>query len=340
MSKGNTTKTYLILSASYGSGHVRAAEALAEHLTNAGHTTVHKDLLSFFSERQSRLLRAPYLYLMRHAPRIYGIGYALLQYRIPLAIFKLSYQPIIRFIDKNILSYISSIQPDYICCTHFTWGEILDRYITNNIDMAPYYMVVTDYTYHSIWKNIYSEGYFLGAEDVRKKFLLANIPKNKLFVTGIPVSPIFSDFQTTQRTGITILLGGYGLTFPKTYIDTIISDTHRHTPIHIICGNNPALQAKIHAMYQHTSHVTVHGWVTNVQEYICTSEYVLTKTGGITITECLTAGTPIKALPPIPGQETDNYYFLNSHNLLAPNTKQKNTDVIPVFSLQRTPWMK
>jgi processive 1,2-diacylglycerol beta-glucosyltransferase len=336
MPQDNNTKTFLILSASYGSGHVRAAEALVEHLTQAGYTASHIDLLSFASPLQARILRAPYIILMRHFPQVYGWLYHILTYPIILTILRISYTPIILLYQKKIRTRIIHTNVDTIICTHFTWGDILDRFIDQDIDIPPYYMVVTDYTYHPMWKNTHGKGYLLGAESIRTKCIKAGILPELLYVTGIPVSPKFGVPYTSKKDRITILLGGYGLVYPTHTIKETIH-TYPDTPIHIVCGNNRALVHKLQKRYGHIPHVTIHGWIDTIQEYIRNSIFVITKTGGITITECLVAQIPIQALDPIPGQEEENYMFLADNQLLFPDIQQKDRNVIPIFNPNELP---
>lgn len=338
MGKDNIKKSYLILSASYGSGHVRAAEALVEHLSTEGHTATHTDLLSFVSPMVANILRAPYIILMQRFPTLYGWIYTLLQYPTGLRLLQASYNPIIWSKKKAILSCIEQAKADIIICTHFTWGEILDALIDEGVSVPRYYMVVTDYTYHPMWRHKYGAGYLVGSTDVRDMFIAGGISPKLLHVSGIPVSPLFQTTHIPTKDRITILLGGYGLVSPVTKISNIIT-SYPDTPIHIICGKNNTLVKKLQKKYRATDTVHVHGWIDSVHTYICSSFFVVTKTGGITTTECLVAGTPIDAIAPIPGQETSNYLFLKQHNLLHPHTRQKNTEAIPVFDISHVPFL-
>ena len=58
------------------------------------------------------------------------------------------------------------------------------------------------------------------------------------------------------------------------------------------------------------SNVQVLGYTNQVPELMSVSDLVVTKPGGLTITESLASGLPIVAINPIPGQEEENAEFL------------------------------
>jgi processive 1,2-diacylglycerol beta-glucosyltransferase len=68
------------------------------------------------------------------------------------------------------------------------------------------------------------------------------------------------------------------------------------------------------------------------------SDLVITKPGGLTTTESLASGLPIIVINPIPGQETENAEFLESHNVGFWIKKNDNIEekLYSIFNNQET----
>ena len=56
--------------------------------------------------------------------------------------------------------------------------------------------------------------------------------------------------------------------------------------------------------------IKILGYTNKVPELMAISSYVITKPGGLTVTECLASKLPIVIINPIPGQEEENATFL------------------------------
>jgi processive 1,2-diacylglycerol beta-glucosyltransferase len=109
----------LILSASGGAGHIRAAEALhrTARQSNLPLTTEHYDCLDFTSKSFKRLYADTYLHLVNRTPELWGYLYQKAEskpYRKKglLELFD-------HFNYKRYLQFLSRFRPDAIVCTHF-----------------------------------------------------------------------------------------------------------------------------------------------------------------------------------------------------------------------------
>lgn len=54
------------------------------------------------------------------------------------------------------------------------------------------------------------------------------------------------------------------------------------------------------------------GYVNNVEELMTAADVIITKAGGLTVSEALTKGLPLVIFKPIPGQEEENAKFLKN----------------------------
>src|SRR5260370_19342314 len=126
----NRKPRVLILSASSGAGHVRAAQALERAFRAQGNCEVeHIDALQHVSKLFQRLYDKAYIRMVRRAPDLMGLLYEQTDkpWRHPrerLAMDRLNTQPMIRLLKK--------IQPDLCVATHrsgwiFFSRRIIDR---------------------------------------------------------------------------------------------------------------------------------------------------------------------------------------------------------------------
>src|SRR5258708_25304946 len=113
----------LILSASSGAGHVRAAQALEKAFRAQGNCEVeHIDALQHVSKLFQRLYDKAYIRMVRRAPDLMGLLYEQTDKpsrhpRERLAMCRLNTQPMIGLLKR--------IQPDMCASTHFLPAEIL-----------------------------------------------------------------------------------------------------------------------------------------------------------------------------------------------------------------------
>jgi UDP-N-acetylglucosamine:LPS N-acetylglucosamine transferase len=161
----NRKARVLVLSASSGAGHVRAAQALEKAFLARGDSTVeHIDALTHVSKVFQQLYDKAYIKMVRRAPGLMGLLYDGTDqpWRHPrprLALDRLNTQPMIRMLKK--------LQPDLCIATHFLPAEILAWLIAKNKLPARHAIVVTDYDVHARWlcRTVRGAGKLAGGED-------------------------------------------------------------------------------------------------------------------------------------------------------------------------------
>src|SRR5260370_39345068 len=125
----NRKPRVLILSASSGAGHVRAAQALEKAFRTQGNCEVeHIDALQHVSKLFQRLYDKAYIRMVRRAPDLMGLLYEQTDkpWRHPrerLAMYLLNTQPMIRLLKQ--------IHPDLCVATHVRLAEILPGRFAN-----------------------------------------------------------------------------------------------------------------------------------------------------------------------------------------------------------------
>src|SRR5205807_3798080 len=139
----------LLLSATSGAGHVRAAQALEKAFLACGDCVVeHIDALQYVSRLFRRVYDKAYIAMVRRAPELMGLLYERTDqpWRHPrrrLALDRLNTGPMIRLLKR--------IQPDLCVATHFLPAEIIAWLIAKRKLRAHNAIVVTDYDVHAMW---------------------------------------------------------------------------------------------------------------------------------------------------------------------------------------------
>jgi processive 1,2-diacylglycerol beta-glucosyltransferase len=147
----NSKPRVLLLSASSGAGHVRAAQALEKAFAARGDCAVeHIDTIEYVSKLFQRVYDKAYISMVRRAPELMGVLYDRLDEpwhhpRRRLAMDRLNTGPMIRMLKR--------VQPDLCVATHFLAAEIVAWLIAKRKLRAHNAIVVTDYDRSSCWQS-------------------------------------------------------------------------------------------------------------------------------------------------------------------------------------------
>ena len=105
--------------------------------------------------------------------------------------------------------------------------------------------------------------------------------------------------------------GGNGAKTSLPYLLKVI-ENNLDADIFFVCGKSEELKKKAEGMVKRhgANNIKVLGFIDNGPEYMAISDFVITKPGGITITECLCFRKPMVLIRGFGGQENDNYRYL------------------------------
>jgi processive 1,2-diacylglycerol beta-glucosyltransferase len=310
----------LILSASAGAGHVRAAQAIEKAFVQLGAARKirHVDTLDYTNVVFRRLYSEAYLEMVNSAPEVLGWLYDYLDQpwknqRRRLALDRLNTRPFIKLIEQY--------QPEITVCTHFLPAEIISWLRAEGRLASPQAIVVTDLDIHAMWLCSHYERYFVALEETRTHLARLGVPAEKIIVSGIPCDPIFSEVkdkvEMRRKHGLkpdctTIMLsaGGFGSDSVENILSSLLELQHEAQVV-AISGRNEELRQKLTSLvecYPHKTRVAVKvvGYTTEMDEYMSASDLMLGKPGGLTTSEALAKGLVFVIVNPIPGQEERN----------------------------------
>jgi processive 1,2-diacylglycerol beta-glucosyltransferase len=311
----------LLLSASSGAGHVRAAQALEKAFAARGDCVVeHIDTIQYVSKLFQRVYDKAYISMVRRAPELMGVLYERTDQpwqhpRRRLALDRLNTAPMIRLLKR--------VQPDLCVCTHFLSAEIVAWLIAKRKLRAHNAIVVTDYDVHAMWLCRTVDRYYVAIDEATEYLARIGVPREKLRVTGIPIDPLFAkplDRGETRRalgldpaaSVILVSAGGYGIG-PVEHLVNDLLELERPWQIVAIAGKAEKVHKRLEEISRSagnlpsgTSRLVPVGFTTDMDKYMAAADLLVGKAGGLTTSEALARALPMALIEPIPGQEERN----------------------------------
>ena len=310
----------LVLSASAGAGHIRAAQAVERAFArlNAAEEIRHIDTLEFTNKVFRRLYSNLYIDMVNKTPELLGWLYDYLDKpwkneRRRLVLDKLNTRPFVKM--------LRDYQPDIAVCTHFLPAEIISWLKAKKRLATQQAIVVTDLDVHAMWLCRHYEHYFVALDETRAHLEALGIPAGKITVSGIPIDPVFAEPKNKQamrekhglrrdRTTILISAGGFGVGPIQNMVTSLF---HLRHPAQVvaICGRSAELKERVERLAakhptDHRVALKVVGYTTEMDEYMSASDVIVGKPGGLTTSEALAKGLVMVIVNPIPGQEERN----------------------------------
>ncbi len=321
----NASPRILVLSASVGAGHLRAAQAvelaLREVVPQA--TVRNVDVLELTNAAFRRLYGKAYLDLVNRAPHVLGYFYDLMDQpsrsgrnrggKLRLAVEKMNLRAFIRFLKDDPW--------DLVINTHFLPAEIIASLRRKGELTVPQVTATTDFETHRLWVNQPCDHYFTATAEGAEYLIHWGVPRETVTVTGIPIHPVFSKpkdrGECLQRLGLSAdrpvvlqLAGGFGVG-PIAKLFGALLEVEKPMQLVVIAGRNEAVKAQLATVAPPERHrVKILGFTDQIDELMAVADLVVTKPGGLTTSETLARGAVMVIVNPIPGQESRNSDFL------------------------------
>ena len=189
-------RSFLIIAASIGSGHIKAAEAVSDEL-RIKYPDASIEIVDFTEWKISwatAFMKACYLFMLKFIPNLYELMYRFTGGKAG----GLSVQSLISAITSaDIASLVKKYKPDAIVCTHpFPAGAASWRKERHPEEFL-FSTVITDYSVHQMWIYTNADCYFVAREAMKTDLISAGLPADNVWVTGIPVKASFH--QTEGR---------------------------------------------------------------------------------------------------------------------------------------------
>ena len=321
----------LIFYASYGGGHLHAAQSIGNCIIN-NYPNMEVELIDcmkYVNKTIEKVTTAAYREMAKKAPWAWGRIYSDSQ-KGPLAHISSRSN---KMMAIKLLKLLREKQPDLIISTH-PFGSQMCSYLKRKgkID-AKIATIMTDFAPHDQWLvgNDFTDYYFVAHDKMKQYLISKNIPESKVFATGIPISDrflkpyskekILKEYNLSEEKKTVLFFGGgeFGLGKTRTtqIFETFVKSKH-NIQIIAIAGRNKKMKANFQEIVTNnnkSAFVKILEFTNKVPELMSISDLVVTKPGGLTTSESLASRLPMVIINPIPGQEEENAEFLENKGI-------------------------
>lgn len=331
MNQSSATKRprILVVSATVGSGHNTAAKAIIAGLGQRGldADVEFVDILTFTPWWFRAYYAGGFALLMTRLGWLYGLGFRLfnrphtpqrsLSEKLRMALELYATRRFQRFVLDN--------PPDLIVHTHFLGPMVVSHLRRQGRLDAPQFVVATDIDIHRWWYAQPVERYFLPMDSSAEPLLRWGVERDRITVSGIPIRPAWSQTPDLPQVRaqwnlppdrkVVLLAGGAEFTVgPVVKIARGIARACPNAYVVVLAGRNKQLLGDLAKLPEAPRQIVGVGFTDRVHELVAAASLMVTKAGGITTAECVSTGTPMVLMNPVPGQEGGNAHYLVSHN--------------------------
>lgn len=320
-------KKILIFYGSYGGGHLSAAKTICSYLEKNYKNDVEVkivDCIEYINKYINKVSTEAYKELAKKAPwawkHVYNNSQAGALSHISTTTNKL--------MSHKLNSLLQEFKPDLVISTHPFASQMCSLLKQKNKINCKLATILTDYHIHAQWLVLYKniDYFFVANEQMKLDMISKGVRDQRIFVTGIPISERFLKSYNKQeilekynlspdKKTILFFAGGeFGLGRSTTYtILKILIRIFKEVQVIAISGKNKKMNQKFNDLVKSTNtqnRVKILDYTNDVPELMSISMGVITKAGGLTLTESLVSNLPIAIVNPIPGQEEENAEYL------------------------------
>ncbi|USK32223.1 diglucosyl diacylglycerol synthase [Bacillus sp. F19] len=325
----------LILTAKYGNGHVQVSKTLVKQCRELGiEEVVVSDLYAESNPVFTEITQ--YLYL-----KSFTIGkqfYRMFYYGVDKIYNKKLLTLYFKLGNKRLHELIEKEQPDIIINTFPI--IVVPEYRRRTGNIIPTFNVLTDFCLHKIWVHKNIDKYYVASKRVKEKVMSLGIHPAAVKVTGIPIRSQFEENLNEEaiykrynldpdKKTLLVMAGAHGvLKNVKELCESFLEEKNLQTVV--VCGNNTSLKESLESITgKNKENLKLLGYVERVDELFRIASCMVTKPGGITLSEAAAVGVPVILYKPVPGQEKENaLFFQENEAALVVNRSEEVYDAV------------
>lgn len=302
----------LTLTCNTGQGHNSCAAAVDEEFRRRGGQTVIVDALSLVSEKASELTARVHEGFYLHMPKLYGKCYDMAG--------KLKSDAVPMQMKSDWAEKLRSLAADCgaILCTHVFPAQMISSMRMEGIPLPPAAFLATDYTCSPMVGTCDVDVFFIPHPDLKEEFISAGVPAEKLLPVGIPVRRAFTPCEDKAQAKVNsglrpdelsvLMMGGSMGCGPMEELALALSSAlFSDGTVTVVCGSNRKLYETLERAER--PNIRLLGYTENVPELMDAADVLLTKAGGISITEAAAKRLPLVLVSAVGGCESKNLDF-------------------------------
>lgn len=326
-------KKVMILTASTGGGHNKASNNIKDALAKLSIDSIVVDSFKDIGKTGKLLdyvVNESYGKTLKYVPIFYDKAYELSD--TEMSRDSMDYNPIIAYMESHILKKIEEEGVTDVICTHpFPAIAVSNLKGDGKLDI-PLFSVITDYTVHQYHMAENIDRYLVAHEDVQILLEINGVPKEKIYPVGIPIE--LKDYSEEEISKwrksmnipdkFTVLLAGGSLGSDDVAdVYKRLIDLKLDINVVVICGKNEKMKEDLEIYNKgfNISNGIIIGFTEEMDKFYQVADVMITKPGGLTITECMKKKLPMIVPFFIPGQEEANRDFLVNNRLILCPTR-------------------
>ncbi|GLC89587.1 MGDG synthase family glycosyltransferase [Lysinibacillus piscis] len=296
-------------------GHHQVADALMAFVAKHNEDVEVKkvDLLNYANPFVEKVISRSYLSWIQYAPTTYTKFYDRVfdQREESKPNFKL-YEMLL----KHLLRLLEQEKPDIIFCTQSAPSYLLNKLKQSGHCQIPVVNVYTDFFMSQLWSIEAIDYHFVPMQEMKDLLCQQGVAEASIFVTGIPVHEEMLRTTALHNFARNILIAGgnSGLMNCTNLYEQLKQNEYFH--YYILCGTNKKLYQQILAWQ--LPNVTPFSYIESRSEMnrlYDQMDAIITKPGGVTVSEVLRKKLPIFVHSVLPGQEERNLKYLMDQGL-------------------------
>jgi 1,2-diacylglycerol 3-beta-galactosyltransferase len=311
----------LVLTADVGFGHRSAANAVAAALRDLYGEGCQVDVVNPLDDKRApailRDTQTDYDKMVRQMPDVYKLQYQFSDAPVPVAVLDSAFTVMLVGVIRSL---IKRYDPHVVLTTHSMFMAPLNAYITLRRLNIPFLTVVTDLTQvHRLWFNEGADLVLVPTPEVFEQAIAARLPEERIRITGIPVNPeiarqarppseIRAELGWEPEVTTALVVGSKRVKNLTSFLHVI---NHSNLPLQLIlvAGGDDELYAQFEATEWHLP-AHCYNFVERMPAFLRASDLVISKAGGLIVTETLACGLPMLIVDVTPGQEFGNAAYV------------------------------
>ena len=302
--------------ASCGSGHKKAAEAILDVFDNK-QDVFYFNFLDYGASFIKIVYECGYRIVAGYFPplwqAIFNI-YSLKPFRSLLSLVHL-------IIFRKFISFIIESNPETVISTHFFLCGVISLLKQRNLIDTKLITVITDFEVHPLWINKYTDYYVVASRETSLSLEAGcHIEKDKIKVWGMPlrrgfftVDESYLENEYEKPKGLfTLFLFSSDLGIGP--LKRVIKEFYKYCGLLVIYGRNATVKNFIDSL-KDAKYLLSFDYKEEIWELMHMCDLVITKAGGLSVSECIAERKPMILMHSYRGQEEGNVRFVTENGL-------------------------
>ncbi|MGH9395243.1 MAG: MGDG synthase family glycosyltransferase [Terriglobia bacterium] len=318
-------KRVLILTLSVGSGHVQASSVIRDAFADGSDPIEVRNLdaIDLAEPWFPWLYVQPYWWMLRYRRELWRALYERRQHKrhrstAPSWVF--------RYGCAKVLRELKSFAPNLVIVTEIGAAEIAALGKREGWFSAPILAVLTDFHAEPPWVQPEIDFYSVATEQAKAQLISWGVSPHRILISGIPINPTFAlTYDKEEVRGalglkpgspmVLLMAGGMGMA-PLDLIATYLERCGLPLQTIAVAGHDRALYDRLQRLRGKIAlDLSSFAWTNRIPELMAAADLIVTKPGGLTVSEALASGLPMILTHPIPGPEERNIRYLVQHRV-------------------------